>query len=114
MQNRRFFERIDVDIDCNIYNGNEEIVGKILDLSEEGMLIEIDLEAYNQISPAKGKELKYLLVDEIKKFKKNVIMVNETIIKHYYIKNNKGYIGCLCKNDKFTKYVLDKKSERFC
>ena len=115
MQERRFYDRITVDVVCNIYNDNEEIVGKVIDLSEEGMLIEIDLDAYNQISPVKGKKLKYLLVDEIKKFKKNVILMDEISIRHYYIKDNKGYIGCMCtnKHKDFMQYGLDKKSEKF-
>ena len=111
MQERRFYERIKVDVACNVYNNGEEEIGKIIDLSEDGMLIEMSLPAYEEISPAKGKEIKYMLIDKINVFKKDIYMVNTMIVKHHYIKDNKGYIGCMCTDKEFTKYVLDKKTD---
>ena len=43
-KDRRFYKRIDVAVNCNIYTDTDEITGKIKDISEDGFQIVVNKE----------------------------------------------------------------------
>ena len=110
---RREYERIDVNIDCTLYLGEnkEEIETKILNISENGVALKLD---ERHISDSLvGKHFTISFIDEYRYFTQNKLSVNTcsgTIVR---VQDN--LIGC--KFDNFNKgfieYIADKKVEKF-
>ena len=72
MEDRRFFRRVDLELRCNLYlkerrKGENEFIGTLLDVSEEGMKVCIDKKEYRKVSSVitEGTELDFQAVDRV-------------------------------------------------
>ena len=115
MKDRRFYQRLNTDIDALIYIQGIEIKAKIIDISENGVCFEADTDKLDLITINKKLELRFQFVDYITICDREKEYIKHILgnIIYWQNKKDKTIIGCSVKSNDFAKYVLDKKTEEF-
>lgn len=111
-KDRRFYQRIDVAVDCNIYTDEEEILGKIKDISEDGFQIVVNKE----VKIIKNQVIEFEFVDKYKYMNEDRldILTGSAKVIWVEIKNGKTRIGCAFSNDlEIIDYVGRKKVNKY-
>lgn len=113
MKDRRFYERIPVDIPCIIYVNEKEYEGKISDMCEGGLSIELK----DAIEIIEGQLIGVAYEGSYKKcnIKKTTIIISE-FIKILRVSKDRKKLGCQIRlyKGELEKYVEEKKVENYC
>lgn len=111
-KDRRFYQRIDVAVNCNIYTDKDEITGKIKDISEDGFQIVINKE----VKVVKNQVIGFEFVDKYKYMndERTDILIGNAKVVWVENRNGKTRIGCSVSNDlEIIDYVGRKKVNKY-
>ena len=111
-KDRRFYQRIDVAVNCNIYTDKDEITGKIKDISEDGFQIVINKE----VKVVKNQVIGFEFVDKYKYMndERTDILIGNAKVVWVENRNGKTRIGCSVSNDlEIINYVGRKKVNKY-
>ena len=124
MKERRFFQRVDLELQCNLYlkgkgNGDNEFVGTILDVSEEGMKVSVSLREFQKLADeiTEGSKLNFQAVDRMEKYGSERMFVLHGSACVVRIDEVDGMVVLGCKvypgNASFDEFVRGKKVTLF-
>lgn len=111
-KDRRFYERINVAVNCNIYTDTNEITGKIKDISEDGFQIVVNKE----VKVVKNQLIGFEFVDKYKYLneERTDIIIGNAKVVWIDFRNGKTRIGCSVSNDlEIIDYVGRKKVNEY-
>lgn len=113
MKDRRFYERVKVNIPCMIYALYGEYEGHIVDISEDGLCIEMK----EAIECQRGQRLGIACIGSYKNcnIEKITIMISE-YIKVARVTKNRRKIGCqiMLNKGQLVELAEGKKVESYC
>lgn len=96
---RRWFSRVNMNFDCTVYSDNLEYAGKVLNISEEGVCLEInslvDFEV-NDVVKFQGKEKIGL---------KSIVYIGVCLVVRVEHRANSTIIGCRVVEGKSDSYL---------
>ena len=111
-KDRRFYERINVAVNCNIYTDTDEITGKIKDISEDGFQIVVNKE----VKVVKNQLIGFEFIDKYKYLneERTDILIGKAKVVWVEYRNEKTRIGCSVSNDlEIIDYVGRKKVNKY-
>lgn len=107
---RRWFSRVNMNFDCTVYSDNLEYDGKVLNISEEGVCLEInslvDFEV-NDVVKFQGKEKIGL---------KSIVYIGVCLVVRVEHRANSTVIGCRViegESDSYLDLVKESKVQQF-
>ncbi len=120
MTEARYYKRLNIDIPCSVYSGTTEVCGKIANICEEGIAVELSDEDYARINPQLNIKLLIQFVDEIVLYTSKTvenILITVNVVHSESIEGG-HIIGCLVEesqnaSSEYSKYVDLKKAVSF-
>ena len=116
----RFYTRLQLDIPCTVYSGDNEAPGRVVNICEDGIGVSLSYEDYKMINPVRHIRLLIQFIDEVDfiagKSLEDILLTVEVVHEE---DTGKGFvIGCHVDESincsmEYSKYVDLKKARDF-